>query len=149
VGIKLEWEGKGISERGMVKDIQPSALLKKYDRREQLRELHLGQTLVAIDPRYFRPTEVDTLLGDPSKAQKKLGWKREISFDQMVQEMIEHDLKRICHSGQFRSQHVTNQVQSSKVHGSRLERDEHRANSEMSTSRQEGRVLLFVDLSPI
>jgi GDPmannose 4,6-dehydratase len=93
VGIQLEWEGKGISERGMIKDIQPSALLKKYDRREQLRELHQGQTVVAIDPRYFRLTEVDTLLGDPSKAQKKLGWKREISFDQMVQEMIEHDLK--------------------------------------------------------
>ena len=93
VGIQLEWEGKGISERGMIKDIQPSALLKKYDRRDQLRELHHGQTVVAIDSRYFRPTEVETLLGDPSKAQKKLGWKREISFDQMVQEMIEHDLK--------------------------------------------------------
>ncbi|MGB2688649.1 MAG: GDP-mannose 4,6-dehydratase, partial [Desulfobacterales bacterium] len=76
VGIQLEWEGKGISERGMIQDIKPSALLKKYDRRDKLRELHHGQTVVAIDPRYFRPTEVETLLGDPSKAQKKLGWKR-------------------------------------------------------------------------
>ena len=91
-GIKLEWKGKGISERGIIQDIKPSALLKKHDRRDQLRDLHHGQTVVAIDPRYFRPTEVETLLGDPAKARKKLGWKQEISFDQMVREMIEHDL---------------------------------------------------------
>ena len=92
-GIKVEWKGKGISEIGIIRDIKPTALLKKYDRREQLRDLHKGKAVVAIDPRYFRPTEVDTLLGDPTKARKKLGWKQEISFDQMVSEMIEHDLK--------------------------------------------------------
>ena len=92
-GIKVEWKGKGISEIGIIRDIKPTALLKKYDRREQLRDLHKGKTVVAIDPRYFRPTEVDTLLGDPTKARKKLGWKQEVSFDQMVSEMIEHDLK--------------------------------------------------------
>jgi len=85
-GIKIEWKGKGISEIGLIQDINPSVLLKKYDRREQLRDLHKGQTVVAIDPR-------DTLLGDPTKARKKLGWKQKISFDQMVSEMIEHDLK--------------------------------------------------------
>jgi GDPmannose 4,6-dehydratase len=93
IGIELEWEGDGVFEKGIAKKLQPSALLKRYDRRDQLRELRQGQCIVAIDPRYFRPTEVDTLLGDPSKAQKKLGWKPEISFNQMVQEMIEHDLK--------------------------------------------------------
>jgi len=93
VGIKIEWKGEGIYERGLIQDIKPLALLKKYDRRDQLRDLHHGQTVVAIDPRYFRPTEVETLLGDPTKARKKLGWKQEISFDQMVREMIEHDLK--------------------------------------------------------
>ena len=93
IGIELEWEGDGVLEKGIAKKLQPSALLKKYDRRDHLRELHQGQNIVAIDPRYFRPTEVDTLLGDPSKAGKKLGWKPEISFNQMVQEMIEHDLK--------------------------------------------------------
>jgi GDPmannose 4,6-dehydratase len=93
VGIQLNWEGKGLSERGIIADIKPSVMLKKYDRRDQMRELHQGQVVVAVDPRYFRATEVDTLLGDPSKAQKKLGWKREISFKQMVKEMIEHDLK--------------------------------------------------------
>jgi GDPmannose 4,6-dehydratase len=92
VGIQLEWEGQGLSETGIIKDLHPSALLKKYDRRERLREHKPGQVIVLIDPRYFRPTEVDTLLGDPSKAQKTLGWTQEISFEQMVKEMIEHDL---------------------------------------------------------
>jgi len=92
VGIQIKWDGQGRSEKGIIKDIQPSAFLKKYDRRERPREHQPGQVVVRIDPRYFRPTEVDTLLGDPSKAQKTLGWKQEISFEQMVQEMIEHDL---------------------------------------------------------
>jgi GDPmannose 4,6-dehydratase len=93
IGIELQWEGDGVLEKGIAKKLQPSALLKRYDRRDQLRELRQGRCIVAIDPRYFRPTEVDTLLGDPSKAGKKLGWKPEISFNQMVREMIEHDLK--------------------------------------------------------
>ena len=93
VGIQIKWEGRGLSEKGIIKDLQPSDFLKKYDRRERLRELQVGQPVVCIDPRYFRPTEVDTLLGDPSKAQKALGWIPEISFEQMVKEMIEHDLK--------------------------------------------------------
>jgi GDPmannose 4,6-dehydratase len=93
IGITLNWEGKGVSEKGIVGDIQPSALLRKYDRRKQVRELCRGQTIVAIDPRYFRPTEVDTLLGDPSKAEEKLGWEQVISFNQMIHEMVDHDLK--------------------------------------------------------
>jgi GDPmannose 4,6-dehydratase len=92
IGIQIEWEGEGPSEKGIIKDINPSTLLKKYDRRERLRKHHRGQTVVIIDPRYFRPTEVDMLLGDPSKAQKILGWTQEISFEQMVKEKIEHDL---------------------------------------------------------
>ena len=92
-GIKLVWKGQGIAEIGVIADIQPAELLKKYDRRDQLRTLRQGQTVVSIDPRYFRPTEVDSLLGDPSKARRELGWKQEISFNQMVREMIEHDLK--------------------------------------------------------
>jgi GDPmannose 4,6-dehydratase len=92
VGIQIEWKGNGVSEKGVIQDTIFSSLLKKYDRRDQLRNLHHGQTVVVIDPRYFRPTEVDTLLGDPTKAKEQLGWKTEISFSQMVQEMIEHDL---------------------------------------------------------
>jgi GDPmannose 4,6-dehydratase len=65
--------------------------LEKYDP-GRLRELKPGQVVVSIDPRYYRPTEVETLLGDPSKARKKLGWKQEISFEQMIREMVDHDL---------------------------------------------------------
>jgi len=92
-GIKLSWKGQGIAETGVIADIQPTELLKKYDRRDQLRTLCRGQTVVSIDPRYFRPTEVDSLLGDPSKARRELGWKQEISFKQMIREMVDNDLK--------------------------------------------------------
>ena len=51
-----------------------------------------GDVVVRIDPRYFRPTEVDTLLGNPGKAKEKLGWEARISFEDMISEMVEHDL---------------------------------------------------------
>ena len=54
---------------------------------------HGRQLIVAVDPRYFRPTEVETLLGDPSKAKSKLGWTPKISFDELVAEMVREDLK--------------------------------------------------------
>jgi GDPmannose 4,6-dehydratase len=92
-GITLSWKGQGIAEIGVIADIRPAELLKKYDRRDQLRTLCRGQTVVSIDPRYFRPTEVDSLLGDPSKARRKLGWEQKISFKQMIREMLDNDLK--------------------------------------------------------
>jgi GDPmannose 4,6-dehydratase len=52
----------------------------------------VGDVIVQIDPRYFRPTEVETLLGDPTKAKEKLGWVPEITLDQMIVEMVAHDL---------------------------------------------------------
>jgi len=52
-----------------------------------------GNCIVAIDPQYFRPTEVETLLGDASKAKRQLGWEAQISFDQLVGEMVEYDLQ--------------------------------------------------------
>ncbi|CAK8717363.1 GDP-mannose 4,6-dehydratase [Candidatus Electrothrix gigas] len=55
--------------------------------------LQPGQQIVAIDPRYFRPTEVETLLGDPAKAKTELGWEPQITFDKLVQEMVEKDLE--------------------------------------------------------
>ena len=71
VGIKLEWRGRDLTEVGI--------------------DTVTGKTLVAVDPRYFRPTEVDTLLGDPSKAKAKLGWQAETSVLQMVKEMVSED----------------------------------------------------------
>jgi len=70
--MKITWKGKGADEKG-------------YDEK--------GNVIVAISPRYFRPAEVDTLLGDASKAQEKLGWKPEIGFESLVKEMVREDLK--------------------------------------------------------
>jgi GDPmannose 4,6-dehydratase len=71
-GKKIRWEGSGIDEKGY--DIESSNLI------------------VAVDPRYFRPTEVETLLGDPSKAKEKLGWTPKITLEEMVNEMMENDI---------------------------------------------------------
>ncbi len=72
LGMKVRWEGKGVDEKG-------------YDAN--------GKCIVAVDPRYFRPTEVETLLGDASKAKEKLGWTPKISFAELVAEMVREDLK--------------------------------------------------------
>ncbi|MFZ5571262.1 MAG: GDP-mannose 4,6-dehydratase [Thermodesulfobacteriota bacterium] len=92
LGIQLEWRGEGVEEKGIVADVTPTELLEKHDRAGGCRRLKKGRTLVSVDPRYFRPTEVATLLGDPTKAKEKLGWKPEISFQEMILEMVTHDL---------------------------------------------------------
>jgi GDPmannose 4,6-dehydratase len=79
LGVELKWEGEGREEVGIV--------VKSNDPPLQ------GKKIVAVDPRYFRPTEVETLLGDPSKAKAKLGWVPEITFYEMVKEMWNHDYK--------------------------------------------------------
>jgi GDPmannose 4,6-dehydratase len=72
LGIKITWTGKGIKETAV--------------------DQH-GKVIVKVDPRYFRPTEVETLLGDPTKAKQKLGWTPKITFDELVSEMVREDLK--------------------------------------------------------
>jgi len=76
VGRKIEWRGKGVDEIGV--------------------NSASGETLVKIDSRYFRPTEVDMLLGDPSKARRVLGWQHKVSFPELVSEMVESDLKVVA-----------------------------------------------------
>ena len=66
--------------------------MEKYADYRQPRALSKEHVVVSVDPRYFRPTEVETLLGDPSKARDKLGWEPEISFEKMIEEMVEYDL---------------------------------------------------------
>jgi GDPmannose 4,6-dehydratase len=56
-------------------------------------EAGTGRVLVEVDPRYFRPTEVDYLVGDPSKARRQLGWRHRVSFDELVEQMVKQDLK--------------------------------------------------------
>jgi GDPmannose 4,6-dehydratase len=77
VGRTIEWRGRGVEETGV-------------DRKS-------GKTIVRIDPQYFRPTEVDLLIGDPSKAQKKLGWKAETNFADLVKQMVAGDLNIARH----------------------------------------------------
>jgi GDPmannose 4,6-dehydratase len=72
LGLKLKWSGKGLEEKAVD---------------------GAGQVRVAVDPRYFRPAEVDALLGDPSKAKNKLGWSAKVSFEKLVEEMASEDLK--------------------------------------------------------
>ena len=82
LGIRLRWEGDGLEEKGIVESVQAS-------KDSPLKE---GQVIVQVDPRYFRPTEVETLLGDPSKAKRELGWEPKITFSELVAEMVRADL---------------------------------------------------------
>ncbi len=81
-GVTLRFEGAGVEERGIVEKIEG----------DNAPALKVGQTIVAIDPRYFRPSEVETLLGDPTKARDKLGWVPEITVQEMCAEMVAADL---------------------------------------------------------
>jgi GDPmannose 4,6-dehydratase len=92
VGIELEWRGEGISEQGRVASLDPSDLLQKYGKDCGAVPPRVGKPVVLIDPMYFRPTEVETLLGDASKARQKLGWQPKVSFRTLVREMVGHDL---------------------------------------------------------
>jgi len=84
VGIKLEFVGEGLNEVAIVESI----------RGDNAPALKIGDVVVKVDPRYFRPAEVETLLGDPSKAKAKLGWIPEITVEQMCAEMVENDLNK-------------------------------------------------------
>lgn len=89
LGIEIEFSGKGVSEKGVIIDRDDERL---QELGIDLNQIKLGQTVVKVDPTYFRPTEVDLLVGDPSKAQKKLGWSPKISLEELVQDMIASDL---------------------------------------------------------
>ncbi|MCG7489648.1 GDP-mannose 4,6-dehydratase [Vibrio sp. Of14-4] len=90
VGVDLRFEGSGVNERGLIASIDDS---KAEQCDMDLGTLAIGQEVVCVDPRYFRPTEVDLLLGDPTKAEKKLGWNREYDLKDLVEDMMSSDLK--------------------------------------------------------
>jgi len=87
LGMKLYWEGEGVDEIGIVESVNC------IDDDLLTTDL-VGKTIVKVDPRYFRPTEVDTLLGDPAKAKAKLGWEPTTTFEQLVTEMVAFDLDK-------------------------------------------------------
>lgn len=76
IGITIEWKGTGVDEIGIDKAT--------------------GKTIIKINPQYFRPAEVDVLLGNPAKAEKNLNWKREISFTELVKRMVDHDMELVA-----------------------------------------------------
>jgi GDPmannose 4,6-dehydratase len=84
LGIELAWQGEGVNERGVIASVIG----------DKAPGVVIGQPIVAVDPQYFRPTEVDTLLGDPGKARDRLGWEPRTTFEAMVQEMVATDLDK-------------------------------------------------------
>ncbi|MGB5156387.1 GDP-mannose 4,6-dehydratase [Desulfobacterium sp. N47] len=92
-GIKIEWKGNGIKEKGIVAAFD-SEITSKPGVNFNVKKLKKGQTVISVDPRYFRLTEVETLLGDPSKAKKVLGWVPVISFEKMIREMVAYDIEQ-------------------------------------------------------
>jgi len=101
-GIELEWQGHGIEEKGVVKNINKTAqdtILEATHNKNLISDLKIsdhvkkGDVLVGIDPTYFRPTEVEILLGDPSKAKRLLGWEAKCDLNQLVDDMVESDIR--------------------------------------------------------
>lgn len=87
IGITIKWEGTGVDEVGMIDSIAEHLMSN-----EEV-SLKSGDIIVRVDPRYFRPTEVETLLGDATKAKTKLGWEPKIRFNELVAEMVRFDLE--------------------------------------------------------
>jgi len=107
LGIDLEWKGKGVNEKGVIGNINfdkaktlinfnKNSRFYKFDFTPKLKK---GNTVVTIDPNYYRPTEVDLLIGDPAKAKKLLGWKAKTKFEDLVQIMIKSDMDKVLRRG--------------------------------------------------
>jgi GDPmannose 4,6-dehydratase len=98
LGVRLRWEGEGVGEIGIVASLADAPEDTAFS---------VGQVIVRVDARYFRPTEVETLLGDPTKAKEKLGWFPKITFAQLVTEMVREDLEiarrdKMCQQSGFK-----------------------------------------------
>jgi GDPmannose 4,6-dehydratase len=91
LGMKIRWEGEGVDEIGILQSVHEPLPTNDEPRATSHVTGTTGNVIVRVDPRYFRPTEVETLLGDPTKAKRKLGWEPRISFDELVREMVRED----------------------------------------------------------
>lgn len=89
LGIHLKWQGEGLNEVGIIAKISNGEI----DEKKAPKPLKSGDIIIRIDSRYFRPTEVEALLGDATKAKNRLGWEPKISFEKLVSEMVAEDLK--------------------------------------------------------
>ncbi len=93
VGIEIEFSGKGVEEKGLISDIDRA----KFESQTgiEANHLHVGKELIKVDPFYFRPTEVDLLIGDPTKAKEKLGWVAKHTLPELIAEMVNCDVERV------------------------------------------------------
>lgn len=106
IGVEIRWKGKGVKEVGIIKKVTSD--------KSRVASLKKDNAVVEIDPRYFRPTEVDELLGDASKARKVLGWEPRISFDEMIATMVKADLEeasrdQLCKDSGYRVLNYSNE----------------------------------------
>ena len=107
LGVVLEWKGKGVNEKGVIKkvDFEKAKSLIDYNKNSKLykfdftSKLKKGATVVTVNPNYYRPTEVELLIGDPTKAKKLLGWKAKTKFEDLVQIMIKSDMDKVLRRG--------------------------------------------------
>jgi GDPmannose 4,6-dehydratase len=107
LGVELEWRGKGVNERGVIKsvDFEKAKSLIEFTRNSKLykfdftTKLKKGQTIVKVNPNYYRPTEVDLLIGNPVKAKKLLGWKAKTKFEDLVKIMVKSDMDKVLKRG--------------------------------------------------
>lgn len=114
LGIQIEWKGEAENEIGKVKSvdneklhaiIQPVSAKSKFDGDGSSNHaiiqsaLSVGDTVISIDPNYYRPTEVDLLIGNPSKAREKLDWEAETKLEELVKLMVESDIKKVLEKG--------------------------------------------------
>ncbi|MBI3532722.1 MAG: GDP-mannose 4,6-dehydratase [Burkholderiales bacterium] len=104
LGLTLRFEGRGVDERAVVAGIQG----------DKAPALKVGDVIVRVDPHYFRPAEVETLLGDPNLAKKDLGWVPQITLDEMVQEMVAYDLEQAHQHALLKQHGYTVQVSKEK-----------------------------------
>lgn len=108
LGISIDWHGEGVKERGIVSAVDKAIFETLHPTAKGFAtSLAAGDVIVEVDPRYFRPTEVETLLGEPAQAKKELGWEPKISFEEMVVEMVQEDFvlaakDKVCQENGFK-----------------------------------------------
>lgn len=99
LGIKIEWKGKNENEKGIVKSIGSLKINIGNNINGTNPALKKGDVIIEIDPKYYRPTEVDLLIGDASKAKKELGWEPKVRFEELIDIMIKADLEKVAVKG--------------------------------------------------
>jgi GDPmannose 4,6-dehydratase len=106
IGIDISWKGEGVKEIGVVTKVRNDRR-RATSSKKRMNSLKKGDVVVEVDSKYFRPTEVDELLGDASKARKEMGWKPQIGFEELVSGMVKADLEegvkdQLCLDSGFR-----------------------------------------------